>query len=46
MSLQEFTRDIIPILQLIVSAFGLASLFLLWWQLRQTNLWNKLKELV
>ena len=44
MSLQEFTRDIVPILQLIVSAFGLASLFLLWWQLRQTNLWNKLNS--
>jgi hypothetical protein len=44
MSLQEFTRDVVPILQLIVSAFGLASLFLLWWQLRQTNLWNKLNS--
>jgi hypothetical protein len=44
MSLQEFTRDVVPLLQLIVSALGLASLVLLWWQLRQTNLWNKLNS--
>lgn len=44
MSLQEFTRDIVPILQLVISIFGLASLLLLWWQMRQTNLWHKLNS--
>ena len=43
MILQDFTRDIIPILQLLVSVLGLISLFLLWWQIRQTTLWNKLQ---
>ncbi|HSY47527.1 MAG TPA: hypothetical protein VLC46_01825 [Thermoanaerobaculia bacterium] len=43
MTLQEFARDWIPILQLIVSTIGLGSLVLVWWQLRQTSRWNKLR---
>lgn len=43
MSLQNFSRDIVPILQLLVSFLGLISFLLLWWQIRQTTLWNKLK---
>jgi len=31
-------------MQLILGMFGLASLLLLWWQVRQTNLWNKLNS--
>lgn len=43
MTLQDFTRDIVPILQLLVSVSGLISLYLLWGQIRQTTLWNKLR---
>lgn len=43
MTLQDFTRDLAPILQLLVSVLGLISLFLLWGQIRQTTLWNKLR---
>jgi hypothetical protein len=43
MTLQDFTRDIVPILQLLVSVLGLISLFLLWGQIRQKTLWNKLR---
>ena len=42
MTLEEFSRDIVPILILGVSTIALLSLFLLWWQIRQTNIWNKL----
>lgn len=44
MTLQEFARDIVPILSLVVSTLGLISLFLLWWQIRQTAVWNKLQS--
>jgi hypothetical protein len=44
MTLQEFSRDVVPIIQLIVTTAGLASLFLLWWQVRQTTMWNKLNS--
>ena len=44
MTIQEFSRDIVPILQLIVMVIGLLSLFLLWWQSLQTNQWNKLNS--
>lgn len=33
-----------PVLQLGVSAIALLSLFLLWWQLRQTTKWNRLQS--
>jgi Domain of unknown function (DUF4760) len=42
MSLMEFSRDIVPILQFCVSFVGLLSILLLWWQLRLTTRWNKL----
>lgn len=42
MSLTEFTRDVVPILQLILMLLGLFSVILLWWQIRQNALWNKL----
>lgn len=42
MSLQEFSRDVVPILQLFIGVSGLASLLFLWWQLRETNRWNKI----
>lgn len=44
MSLQEFARDIVPIIQLIVSILALSSLVLLWHQLKQTNVWNKIQS--
>ena len=51
MTLQEFSRDVIPILQLCVSSlgvavsfFGLVSIVLLYTQMRQTNQWNKLNS--
>ena len=41
MTLQEFTRDIVPIIQAILTAVGLGSVLLLWWQIRLTWKWNK-----
>jgi Domain of unknown function (DUF4760) len=37
------TQNIIPILQLIVSALGLTSLFLIWHQIKLATQWNKFK---
>lgn len=44
MTLQVFSRDIVPIIHLGVVTLGLAGIFLLWWQIRQTTLWNKLNS--
>lgn len=43
MTLQEFSRDVVPILQLGVAFVGLGSLLLVWWQIRQTTIWNRLR---
>jgi hypothetical protein len=42
MTLQEFTRDIVPIFMLFVTSLGLISLILMWWQIRKGIAWNKL----
>jgi Domain of unknown function (DUF4760) len=42
MTLQTFSRDVIPIIQLAVTALGLVSLLLLWRQLRITSRWNQI----
>jgi hypothetical protein len=42
MTLSEFSRDWVPVLQLVLTAVGLASLFLVWYQIRQTSRWNRL----
>lgn len=42
MTIETFSRDIVPIIQAGLALVGLISLFLLWWQIKQTNLWNKL----
>lgn len=42
MTLSEFNRDWVSLLQLIVTAVGLGSLVLLWWQIRKTSNWNRL----
>src|ERR1044071_1516904 len=42
MTLQEFSRDVVPLLQIIISVLGLASLYLVWWQIREARLWNKI----
>src|SRR5690242_14255192 len=39
----EFSHDIVPILQLVISAFGLVSLFLVWHQIKLATQWNKFK---
>lgn len=44
MTLQEFSRDILPIFQFALTFLGLISLFLVWWQIRENRLWNKLKS--
>ncbi|WP_207204501.1 hypothetical protein [Nitrosomonas eutropha] len=41
MSLQEFSRDMVPLLQLVISLIGTAGLYLVWMQIRQTNIWNR-----
>nr|WP_320114041.1 DUF4760 domain-containing protein [uncultured Desulfuromonas sp.] len=44
MVLKDFSAEIIPIVQTIIAFVGLISLFLLWWQIRQNNIWNKLRS--
>lgn len=41
-TLQDFARDYVPVFQLLIGTLGLFSLILIWWQIRQTRLWNKL----
>lgn len=43
MDLQTFARDVVPLLQLGISALGLLAIVLLWWQMRQAAIWNKLR---
>lgn len=43
MTLQEFSRDIVPIIQMGLMALALLYLVLVWWQIKQTTLWNKLR---
>lgn len=42
MNLQEFSRDVVPILQVVISFLGLLSLLLVAWQIRETRLWNRI----
>ena len=44
MTLSEFSKDWVPLLQLIVTTVGLGSLVLLWWQIRKTSNWNRLSS--
>lgn len=41
MTLQDFSRDVVPILQLVTGVAGLVGLVLVWRQIRQTDLWNR-----
>jgi hypothetical protein len=43
MTLQDFSRDIIPIIQACIAFVGLGMLGVVWWQVRQAANWNKLK---
>jgi NhaP-type Na+/H+ and K+/H+ antiporter len=45
MPLQEFSRDIVPIIQAGVGLLGLVSLIFVVLQIRQTNKWNRLNFL-
>src|SRR2546421_5049780 len=45
MTLQEFTRDIVPIIQVTIGLLGLVSLVLVVRQIRQTNRWQRLNYL-
>jgi hypothetical protein len=42
MDLQTFSRDWVPLFQLIITTLALISILLLWWQIRESRLWNKL----
>ena len=42
MTMSEFSRDLVPILELGVTTVALTSLLLLWLQIRQTARWNRL----
>ncbi|HZE57708.1 MAG TPA: hypothetical protein VE031_07625 [Chthoniobacterales bacterium] len=41
MSFYEFSHDVVPVLQLCLTAVGLTSLFLIWWQAKRTTRWNQ-----
>lgn len=42
MTIAEFSRDWVPTLQLVVAIIGLASLLLVWRQIKQASQWNRL----
>lgn len=44
MSLTAFTRDIVPILQLVISIIGVGGLVLVWYQIRLSNMWNRASQ--
>lgn len=44
MNLKNFNETILPIIELIISIIGLSGIFLLWWQIRETTKWNKIKS--
>jgi hypothetical protein len=41
--LGQFSRDVVPVLQLGIAALGLVSLVLVWLQIRQATKWNRFK---
>ncbi|MDP3720324.1 MAG: DUF4760 domain-containing protein [Acidobacteriota bacterium] len=43
MTLQEFSRDVAPVLSVVVGFMGLASIGLLWHQMKLGTRWNKLQ---
>ena len=43
MTLQEFSRDVAPIVMMVLGVLGLGSLALLWRQIREAAKWNKLQ---
>lgn len=44
MTLTEFSRDVVPIIQTILTSVGLGSLVLVWWQIKQATLWNRFNQ--
>jgi len=43
MTLEVFSRDVVPVLQFVVTCIGLLSLILVWRQLKQAHIWNKVQ---
>ncbi|WP_413664773.1 DUF4760 domain-containing protein [Microbulbifer sp. CNSA002] len=41
MVIEEFSKNIVPILQLLVSSAGVVGIILLWYQIKSTHQWNK-----
>lgn len=41
MTIEVFTRDVVPLIQLALTAIALISIFLIWWQIKLTRLWNQ-----
>jgi len=44
MTFYEFSHDVVPVLQLCLTAIGLTSLFLIWWQAKRTTRWNQVQS--
>ncbi len=42
MTLEEFSRDVVPIAQMLLTLVGLVSVILVWLQLKEATKWNKL----
>jgi len=42
MTLHEFSNDVVPVIQLIISIVGVTSIVLAWYQFRLSHKWNKL----
>ncbi len=41
MTLGEFSIEVVPVLQLAISIIGVIGVYLLWYQIKTTHLWNK-----
>lgn len=42
MTLHEFSTDVIPVIQGVISFIGIIGLYFVWFQIKQTNAWNKI----
>ena len=42
MTLAEFATNVVPVINMVIAGLGLLSLLGLFWQIRETRLWNKI----
>ena len=42
MTLHDFSTNVIPVIQAAISFIGIMGLYFVWFQIKQTNAWNKI----